>query len=309
MIRGTLRPLLVTGAHRSGTTWVGRMLAASPGMAYISEPLNVLHRPGVLRATVKHWYTYVCAENEAEFLPGFQELIEFDYHLWDEIRSLRSGRDLLRMLRDFGIFYRGSLRGQRPLFKDPFAVFSLPWFSERLGCQIVVTVRHPAAFASSLKRLKWSFNFDDLLQQTLLMRDYLEPYRSQMAAVEAGDIVGQAGLLWALIYGAVRIVHDRNPAIHIVLHERLSANSVEEFHKLYDDLGLSFTPGTRDNIVRSSSDRNPAELAKRNVHSVQLDSRANLDNWKHRLSAEEIARIRRLTEDVARFYYPEESWN
>ena len=308
-MQSTLRPLLVTGAHRSGTTWVGRMLAAGSGIAYISEPLNVLHRPGVLRATVKHWYTYVCAENEAEFLPGFQELIEFDYHLWAEIRSLRSGRDLLRMLRDFGIFYRGSLRGQRPLFKDPFAVFSLPWFAERLGCQIVVTVRHPAAFASSLKRLNWSFDFQDLLQQRWLMRDYLEPYRAQMDAIPAGDIVGQAGVLWALIYRVVHLVHDRHPEIQIALHERLSTDPAGEFRKLYDDLGLSFTSGARDSIIRSSSERNPTELAKRNVHSVQLDSRANIENWKHRLSPDEIVRIRRLTEEVAHFYYAEESWN
>lgn len=309
MMQSTLRPLLVTGAHRSGTTWVGRMLGASPGIAYISEPLNVLHRPGVLRATVKHWYTYVCDENEAEFLPGFQELIEFNYHLWDEICSLRSGRDLLRMLRDFGIFYRGSLRGQRPLFKDPFAVFSIAWFAQRLGCQIVVTVRHPAAFASSLKRLNWSFDFDDLLQQRLLMRDYLEPYRSQMDAVNAGDIIGQAGVLWALIYRVVHLVHDRHPEIQVVLHERLSTDPAEEFRKLYEDLGLSFTPGARASILRASSERNPAELAKRNVHSVELDSRANLDNWRRRLSPEEITRIRKLTEDVAHFYYAEESWN
>ena len=257
MMPGMLKPLLVTGAHRSGTTWVGRMLAASPGMAYISEPLNVLHRPGVLRASVKHWYTYICVENEADFLPGFEELIEFDYHVWDEIRSLRSGRDFLRMLRDFGVFYRGSLQGRRPLFKDPFAVFSLPWFTERLGCQIVVTVRHPAAFASSLKRLNWSFDFDDLLQQRLLMRDYLEPYRAQMGSVEPGDIVGQAALLWTLIYRAVHSVRERNPRIEIVTHERLSAKPEEEFRRLYGDLELSFSAAARDRIFRSSSDRNP----------------------------------------------------
>ena len=39
-------PILVTGAHRSGTTWVGKMLAADADTGYISEPLNVLHRPG-----------------------------------------------------------------------------------------------------------------------------------------------------------------------------------------------------------------------------------------------------------------------
>lgn len=71
----TTQPILVTGAHRSGTTWVGKMLAGSQ-VAYISEPLNVLHRPGVLCAKVKHWYQYVCDDNEAEYLAPFEELLD-----------------------------------------------------------------------------------------------------------------------------------------------------------------------------------------------------------------------------------------
>ena len=95
------RPILVTGAHRTGTTWIGRMLAAEDGVAYISEPLNVLHRPGVFRAPVKYWYTYITPENEASFLPAFREVLEYDYHVLAELRSIRSRKDLLRMVRDF----------------------------------------------------------------------------------------------------------------------------------------------------------------------------------------------------------------
>ena len=99
-----LNPILVTGTHRSGTTWVGKMLAADSRTAYISEPLNVLHRPGVLRAKVNKWYQYVCEDNENEYLPAFLEMLDYDYHLLDEIRSLRSWHDFLRMGRDFTIF-------------------------------------------------------------------------------------------------------------------------------------------------------------------------------------------------------------
>ncbi|MCJ7435853.1 MAG: sulfotransferase, partial [Anaerolineales bacterium] len=167
-------PILVTGAHRTGTTWVGKMLAANPQMAYISEPLNVLHRPGVLRAPVDRWYAYITKENEGRYFPAFQELMAFRYHLLDEIRSLRSRKDFLRMGRDASIFFNGRLLGQRPLLKDPFAVFSIPWFAERLNCKVVITVRHPAGFASSLKRLNWLFDFSDLLAQPALMHDHLE---------------------------------------------------------------------------------------------------------------------------------------
>ena len=80
-----LNPILVTGTHRSGTTWVGKMLAADSRTAYISEPLNVLHRPGVLRVKVNKWYQYVCKDNEKDYLSSFIELLDYDYHVWDEI--------------------------------------------------------------------------------------------------------------------------------------------------------------------------------------------------------------------------------
>ncbi|HAX71138.1 MAG TPA: sulfotransferase family protein, partial [Anaerolineae bacterium] len=150
-----LTPILVTGSHRSGTTWVGKMLAADVDTAYISEPLNVLHRPGVYRVPVKYWYTYITEENEAGYLSAFHELLNFQYHLLLEIRSIRSVKDFLRMGRDFRIFFNGSMHGQRALIKDPFAVFSTPWFAKRLNCQVVITARHPGGFVSSLKRLGW----------------------------------------------------------------------------------------------------------------------------------------------------------
>ena len=70
-----LTPILVTGMHRSGTTWVGKMLAADACTAYVSEPLNVLHRPGIFRSQVRHWYQYICEDNEHEYLPAVQDLL------------------------------------------------------------------------------------------------------------------------------------------------------------------------------------------------------------------------------------------
>src|SRR5512135_909678 len=214
----TPKPILVTGAHRTGTTWVGRMLAANPDTAYISEPLNLLHRPGVMRTKVPCWYTYLTDENGADYLPSLRETLAYRYHLPAEIVSLRSGHDFLRMCRDLGIFMRGRLFQQRPLLKDPFAVFSLRWFSKNLDCEIVVTVRHPAGFASSLKRLNWPFDFRDLLAQPLLMRDHLEPYRSQMEAMPADDIIGQASLLWTMVYRSVQAACRGLPQVRVVRH-------------------------------------------------------------------------------------------
>ena len=301
------QPILVTGAHRSGTTWAGKMLAG-PQVAYISEPMNVLHRPGVLRAKVKHWYQYICEENENEFLPAFQELLDYRYHTWSEIKSIRSIKDFLRMGRDFKIFYDALEHGQRALLKDPFAVFSIPWFVKRFNFKAVVTVRHPAAFASSLKRLGWNFDFKDLLDQPLLMRDHLEPYRDRMQAIKADDVIGQASLLWTMIYRAVHSQGQLNRRLIIVRHEDLSRDPVSGFRDLYTALGLDFTHHAEEKILPSSNSENPTELSRNKTHSVKLDSRASVENWRSKLTADEIKRIREITEDSAHLFYPDINW-
>ena len=301
-------PILVTGAHRSGTTWVGKMLAADADTAYISEPLNVLHRPGVFRAPVRHWYQYICTENEKEFLPAFRNLLDYDYYLLDELRSIRSRKDFLRMGRDFMIFYYALERGQRALLKDPFAVFSVPWFAQTLNCKVVITVRHPAAFASSLQRLGWNFDFKNLLDQPLLMRDHLEAYRQEMTAIKADDVIGQAALLWKMIYHSVHTTRSLNPDIQVVRHEDFSREPLNKYRDLYANLGLGFTSRVQKVIVNSSSSENPSELSVKKTHSVKLDSAANIKNWKKRLSEEELNRIRQMTAGVSELYYSNEAW-
>lgn len=303
-----LRPILVTGTHRSGTTWVGKMLAADADTAYVSEPLNVLHRPGVFRAPVKYWYTYINEENESQYLPAFHELLDFQYHTWLEIKSIRSFKDFLRMGRDFRIFFNGSMRGQRALLKDPFAVFSAPWFAKKLDCRVVVSIRHPAAVVSSLKRLNWPFDFNNLLNQPLLMRDHLEEDRAEMESTRSGDVVSQAALLWRLIHRCVHTTRELFPDFNIVRHEDLSLDPLPGFKTLYESLGLDFDERVKTTILNSSSSENPARLARNKTYSVKLDSRASLDNWKQILTPQEVSRIRKITESVSHLFYSDSEW-
>jgi len=303
-------PILVTGAHRTGTTWVGKMLTASGESAYISEPLNVWHRPGVFSIPTSHWYTYICPENEDIYLDGLRQTLNYRYHLLDEIRSLRSRKDVMRMGRDVGVFLSGRLRHQRPLLKDPFVVFSAPWFKERLNCQVVITIRHPAAFVSSLKRLGWAFDFSDLLDQPLLMRDWLEPFRSPMEELlkHPEDVIGQGSLLWEIIYRTVMRFQSQHPDFLVVRHEDLSLDPVSGFQVLYAPLSLTFNQPAQTAIMNSSSAENPGEVSRKAVHAYRLNSQANLQNWKKRLETGEIQRIRAATEETTRHFYPDLEW-
>jgi hypothetical protein len=303
-------PILVTGAHRSGTTWVGKMLAAGQETAYISEPLNVWHRPGVLRVPTQYWYTYISEDNQGAYEEALREMLEFRYHTWLEIKSLRSVKDFLRMVRDWWIFWNGRRLLQRPLIKDPFALFSTEWFTRTLECKAVIVVRHPAAVVSSLSKLGWEFDFSDLISQSNLLRDWLKPFKEEMKAMldSSQDVIAQGSLLWKMIYRVAADLKDKQSEIILVRHEDLSLDPVNQFKQIYDQLGLRFSPESVRAIESSSSEENPKETSTRNVHSVAVDSPASIKNWQIRLSAEEIDRIYQLTGDVAPIYYSEADW-
>lgn len=51
-----MHAILITGSHRSGSTWIGRMLALSPKVGYIPEPFGLHHRPGLLASPFQWWF-------------------------------------------------------------------------------------------------------------------------------------------------------------------------------------------------------------------------------------------------------------
>jgi len=300
------RPILLTGMPRSGTTWVARILTASGEVGHINEPFNLAVSPGTLRVPADHWYAYVTAQNEDRYLPALTRVLEFEYPLVRELRRCRSRTDVLHTLKWWRDFVRS--RGRRPLVKEPHAVFSAGWFAERLGSDVVVMVREPLAVVSSWKRLEWSFDFTNLLEQPALMRDWLGPFEAEMTAAlsPASDLVDRVALLWRLIYSVV--ADERFPGVRLVRHEDLSRDPVRGYAELYEALGLTFTDTVAKAVEASSSSENPAETSVEHPHETRIDSKANLQNWRHRLGEDEIARIKAVTEATAALYYPELVW-
>jgi UDP-N-acetylglucosamine transferase subunit ALG13 len=325
-----LRPILITGIPRSGTSWVGTILDASGRVVYINEPLNPRRppgrSPGILAAPVHHRFQYITNENDSTFLQPFREMLAFDYHVVAELKASRSAFDLLRLGKYWNSFLRGRLRRRRPLIDDPYAVFSVEWFSETLRCDAVVLVRHPAASVSSRKRLGYKADLAELLHQPLLLRDWLEPFRPEMEAAlrHPGDMIWQGSLLWKMAYHVVAELNRRLQGVHVVRYEDLSAEPPAAFRRLFDLVDLPFTDavagrvreasGPRRRRTSRSADRDRGHSWSLSRHGLSrtafrpLDSRAHAARWKRELSQREISRIRALTEDVAALYYTEEDW-
>ena len=123
-----------------------------------------------------------------------------------------------------------------------------------------------------------------------------------------GNVIDQGCLLWRLVYAVVDGFRDTHPEFMIVRHDDLSRDPGGCFQGLFASLDLDFTSTIQQTLAETSQGSNPGELSTRRVHSVKLDSQANLSNWQKRLTQNEIEHIRDLTADVASKYYPEEPW-
>ena len=106
------------------------------------------------------------------------------------------GRDLVHFCK------RQTARSTRPA-QGPVCGF----FHALVRAKVELQGRHhhpsPRRICQQPQALNWPFDFRDLLDQPMLMRDHLEADRAEMESMPADDIIGQSALLWRMIYRSV----------------------------------------------------------------------------------------------------------
>lgn len=301
--------ILVTGSHRSGTTWVGRMLSAAAGVAYVHEPFHPRTGPGVLDADVDRWFAYAPDLDEERLSRAYGRMLELRYSFAAEARALSGPRDLARMVRDGARFLLRRAFAERVLVKDPLAALSSAWIADRFDVRVVVLVRHPAAFAHSLSRRGWAFPFGDLLAQPRLLEDHLGPFRADLERFrrEPRPVAEQAALLWSVLYHVLARHVDRHPGWIVVRHEDLAADPAGGFSSLYGRLGLDFTERCRRTVRAHSGAGNPVEAGER-PQAIRRDSRELAHRWREEMDPAAVAAVRERTGELAARWYGERSW-
>lgn len=286
------RPILVTGSHRSGSTWVGHVLALAAGTGYIHEPFNRNTSPGICRARFPANLTYVTEANEAPYLAGLRDTLAWRYDLGAALPTMRRPLDLARIARDFAYFEGKRRRRARPIMKDPIALFSTEWLARRFDMQVVVIIRRPAAFVASVIAAGWyRYPFRQLLRQPALMEDCLAPFRSEIeaAAAEQPDPVRTGTLLWLITHHHIETLRQRHPDWIFVRHEDLVQDPETGFRAIYEPLDLEFTPEVAAGIRALSAPKRAHRLPSlfRNRARVSRNSKEAAGLFRKRLSDED----------------------
>jgi hypothetical protein len=288
------KPILITGAHRSGTTWIGRVVASAPGIEYIHEPFNFYNQGKGFKPDF--WFQYVAPENEAPVIDYFRSLV-----IPQNPPALVGSS---RRARRFPEYHPPK---PRVLLKDPIAVFSAEWLASRIGMEVVVLIRHPAAFAVSIREKNWTCDFNHFLQQPLLMSDCLAPFREEIERIAATphDILDEAALLWKMIYNRVRRYRQIRRNWLFLRHEDIAREPQRWFRAVFDHLHIRFSRTMQKTICDSSKEANPLDGGTESIHR---NSRGLVKKWKNRLTPQEISRIRDGVGELATAYYSAWDW-
>ena len=307
-----IKPVLVTGSPRSGTTWVGRILTTSSQLYYIHEPFNPDFRPGagICNLKFKHYQTYITQDNESSYYKPIRQMVESKYNLAAGMLGCRSIAEIKKVWNQRRKFQEYHRRNMLPLIKDPIASMSAGWLGSRFDINVIVMIRHPAAFVASMKRLNWGCDpWRWALSQPLLLRDYISPLKEEIKILRdsKSDIIDQTALFWKVIYFVVLKYKEAYQDWIFLRHEDISLDPLVEFKNLYGRLGLDFTDEVQEQIAEHSNASNPSH-AKGAEKLLKLNSKKVISQWKNALSAQEVRRIKERVEEVSRQFYSDSDW-
>jgi hypothetical protein len=301
--RSARRALLLTGAPRSGTTWIGRSIAKLGRYRYVHEPFSSSMPACACGYRAPMWFPYIPDGDVPQARRHLHHLIRAPLGS-DGIRSTLALALSSRRVRSVWPLAQALVR--RPaVLKDPLAAFSAEWLARGYDLEVLVVVRHPAAVASSYDTLGWTHDFAPLLDQPRLMKELLSAHEAQIR-----DFVNheqpplfQAALLWRLLYDVLLQFRERNEGWIFVRHEDLALAPERGYIALLDRLGLAVPEHTSlpaAQATKSSRGTGPYDIFR--------DPATTVNAWRNQISASDLRRIRHIAGPPATTWYGEHEW-
>lgn len=300
------KPILVTGSHRSGTTWVGRTLAEAGDIYYVNEPFNVDFPLDGTHLKVETWFAHFASSHQQTAIHNaVSTTIKWPAWRYALQVCLDNGMDIKTPGR-FAKYFSMRLFKQRMLFKDPLALLSADWFHKEWGAEVVVMIRNPFAFSASLKTAVWAFDFSHFARQKPLMESRFKGYQSTIDELaehpERFSFIEKSAWLWVLLHEIIRQYQQEYPHWQYCYHEEISLDPLSGFSELFDALNLPFTAATKAYIEGTTSSGNPSEAKGTSFQA--RDAKASLDTWKKRLTDKEIETVSTIAAPLGKHFYP-----
>lgn len=300
-------PVFVTGCPRSGTTWIGKMIALSKTIGYIHEPYNFLIKynlPGDPNP-----YRFFVADNvdTGSIHEKYGDLLNFTYPFWENFLEHKSISNLINTGYHHFKFKRYRRKKLRPLIKDPFSIFSSEWLVNQFSVKPIILIRHPGPIFDSFKRLKWGVDLPNITNKSVTTDKSFEISTTDNNQESNKDIAEQVGLMWSKIYDSVTELKEEHPNWLFIRYEDIFTNIERNFEKIFSYLGLALSDAILAKIYHYTSKGYFPDDKKSNTS--EIDRSDLLNGWKSRISDEEIDNLTtHLDQKVFNSYYKNSSW-
>lgn len=265
-----VKRVLVVGMPRSGTTWVGRVLAAALGTELLDEPDNHFVSPyafRVKRRLEQGSYPRLRANDDApEYaslwnrafgieanglrLPAMEARRRISRELLQRTKPTDVTRAIAGTMRPrvaLHIAERLAVPEQPPaharavVVKSVYAALAVEWIGARCAPRVVVVLRHPLNVLSSWVELGWLV--DDPLEplEARLRLELAQRYGTPSPSTRWSRLERAAWLAGALT-SALGDLGDVPGQRVLVTHESLSQSREEGFHRIVSELELGWDP-------------------------------------------------------------------
>ncbi|MAC94165.1 MAG: hypothetical protein CMC96_01555 [Flavobacteriales bacterium] len=276
--------ILITGAHRSGTTWLGEVFRRLNGYNYFYEPFNP--RGKVANVPMINQYENITKNSSINRKNVY-------YKYLDSYRSVNYGnlQDFLKKSPTLKIAIKGVVKEltkpffKKMIFKDPLALLAAEWIYNNFNSKVIIIVRHPCAVVESHKSRGWRFSFNHLLNQDDL-KEELEPFMDRINKLSntEDDCIERAAIWWAILNKRVLSYlneFSENKNWVFVSHEFLLQSPENNFKTLFKKLDLVYSKKVERFINKSTT------LSKRNESNLVRNHEELIHKWKRKLSKEE----------------------
>ena len=260
-----LRPILLTGLPRTGTTWASRAVAAATRSRVAHEPFNWKLHPDRVGYHMKYM---LAGSKDVTLLELLHSAMKPKFPFLSRFR-----------------------RSRRVLIKDVHICLAIEYLWEQLRPLIIILVRHPCAMASSWSNLglEARSRLDLLLAQRRLMQDHLAPFESHMNSED--DYFFEIGAYWGASYYVLSRLAEKHEDWQWVTHEALCVQSLTRFEQLLNDLGMELEGAGRSALCDFLDKHNRERKKKEGAYALARVSVNEPDKWRSALAAEQIRAV------------------
>ncbi len=272
--RDTGRTILVAGTARSGTTWLGELIASQLRCRIMFEPFN------------------------PELVSGFSAFSYFQYmrrdqeddELLDIVRRVLSGQ-----IRHPWIDRHVSiLRPDWRLIKEIRACLFLRWIHERFPeVPIFFIIRHPCAVVASRMKLGWSTDGDirHFLDQPALLEDFLSAKMDIIRNATTSE--EKHAIVWC-VSNMVALQQMQDAPMHTVFYENLLLYPREVIQGLFHVIRQPYNESVFRHARRAS-------MTTKRKSSILEDTNPT-GHWRRELSEAQVSRVLGIVEGFGLSY-------